>query len=379
MTPQLDDLLAGLVRGDAVDVRALSAIDAAAFCERAGYHGVLPLVANRLATVDELAGDLKSALRGHARSAIAADLVRAQSVTTALGALSTAGVDPLVLKGEQLAHRWYERPDLRPRLDTDLLIAQDSRTRAADVLKTLGYEPAGHVTGALVNYQATFIKRRQHVKVHAFDVHWRVANPQVFAGLLTYDELLADAMAIPGLGPHGRGPSAPAALLLACVHRVAHHFDSGRLIWLYDIHLIASTLAAAEWARFLDLALSRRVAAICARSLDRAAAEFGTCIPAAIAEDARLRAPQEREASAAYMMPGRSQMQNLADDLQALPTWRHRLQLMREHLFPSPQYMREVYALSSRAPLPLLYATRALRGARRWLERIPVNDASRIR
>jgi hypothetical protein len=41
--------------------------------------------------------------------------------------------------------------------------------------------------------------------------------------------------------------------------------------------------------------------------------------------------------------------------------------------------MREVYALSSRVPLPLLYATRVVRGARRWFVRLPVNDASRIR
>ena len=150
---------------------------------------------------------------------------------------------------------------------------------AAAVLASLGYEPAGHITGELLNYQGIFIKWRDGKKSHVVDVHWRVANPQVFAGLLSYEELASDAAPIPALGPGARGIASPAALLLACVHRVAHHFDSDRLIWLYDIHLIASTLTTAEWTQFVDLAVDRRVAAICWRSLDLAREKFGTAIP----------------------------------------------------------------------------------------------------
>lgn len=378
MTAELDNLLTAILRGEAADGR-LAAVDVASFCDRANYHGVLPLVADRLARSPERGGPLCEVLHQHARDAIAGDLVRTRELGVALEAFARAGVMVLLLKGEQVAHRWYERPDLRPRLDTDLLIAHDARASAAAVLASLGYEPAGHITGELLNYQGIFIKWREGKKSHVVDVHWRVANPQVFAGLLSYEELASDAAPIPALGPGARGIAPPAALLLACVHRVAHHFDSDRLIWLYDIHLIASTLTTADWTQFVDLAVDRRVAAICWRSLDLAREKFGTAIPDAVSMDARLRAPAVREATAVYLTPGRTPLQNVANDLQALPTWRDRLALMRQHLFPSRRYMREVYALSSRVPLPLLYATRVVRGARRWLVRLPVNDASRIR
>jgi hypothetical protein len=379
MTAELDNLLTSLVRGHAVDGARLAAFDPDDFCARAAYHGVLPLVADRLARARDLPDGLARALREEARAAVAADLVRGEALRTALTALDDAGVRPLLLKGEQLAYRWYERPDLRPRLDTDLLIPSDARTLTAGVLAGLGYTTAPQVTGDLLSYQATYVQRRNGMKVHVFDVHWRVANPQVFAGLLTYEELADAAMPLPSLAPGARGLPAPAALLLACVHRVAHHSNSDRLVWLYDIHLIASSLGAAEWSRFVELVAARRVAAICAHGLERAAAAFGTTIPAAVLTDARLQAATAPEASAAYMAPGRRHMQTVADDLQALPTWRERVQLVREHLFPPARYMREVYALSSRAPLPILYATRVVRGAWRYLVRPPVNHASRMR
>jgi hypothetical protein len=42
--------------------------------------------------------------------------------------------------------------------------------------------------------------------------------------------------------PSARGLSSVDALVLTAVHRIAHEFDSERLIWLYDIDLIARGL-----------------------------------------------------------------------------------------------------------------------------------------
>jgi hypothetical protein len=57
----------------------------------------------------------------------------------------------------------------------------------------------------------------------------------------------------------------------------------------------------------------------------------------------------------------------VVDDLRALPTWADRWRLMREHAFPPVEYMRGVYAPSSRTPLVWLYTRRMLVGARKWL------------
>ena len=379
MSVELDNLLASAISGDAIAARRIASADPDAVCLRAEYHGVLPLLADRIARLQDVPSELESRLRLHAARQVACDLMQETEIRSMLAALNDAGIEALLLKGSHLAYAWYERPDLRPRLDTDILIPAAAKARVAGVLQAVGYEASANSGGELVSYQAAFVKYRQGLRLHVVDVHWRIANPQVFAGVLSFEELTRDAVSVPLLGPFARGLSAPHALLLACVHRVAHHFDSNRLIWLYDIHLLASALTAAEWESFLSLIEQRRVTAVCRRSLDRATQRFQTSIPPVAASDPRLRAPLAAEASAAYTRPRRV-VRDVASDLQALSSWRDRLRLVREHLFPPRQYMREVYSMSKRAPLPWLYASRAVRGAWRWLDRAPApDDVSEIR
>jgi hypothetical protein len=207
--------------------------------------------------------------------------------------------------------------------------------------------------------------------VHTVDVHWRIANPQLFAGLLTFDELRAAAIGLPRLSPSARGLSNVHALLLACIHRVAHHFDSDCLVWLYDIHLLAERFTDDEWRELLLTARARRVATICARGLKRAQQAFGTGIPQSVLAglNAQADGPDGEEPTAAYLSRDRRQVDNFLSDVRALPGWSERIRLIREHLFPSAAYMRGVYAPASRAPLPMLYVRRVWRGARRWLIR----------
>jgi hypothetical protein len=326
-----------------------------------------------------LAPALRARLQQRLTRAVAADVVREAALREALAAVHAAGIGFLVLKGAHLAYSWYQRPDHRPRLDTDIFIAPGAREATHDVLHALDYRIPGHVGGDLLLSQTAYVKARHGETVHTIDVHWRLANPQVFATLPTFDELARDAIEVPGLGPSVRGLSPPAALLFACVHRVAHHYDTPRLIWLYDVHLLSSALHPAEWERFVTLAAASGVTAICLQSLRTAQQRFRTSIPAEVLADPRLHAPHRNEVTAGYLVP-RSRVQQVLGDLRALPRWRDRVQLVREHLFPSPVYMREVYAGSRRTPLPLLYATRVVRGARRWFERFPASgDGFRLR
>ena len=379
MRIELDSLLAAAIAGDALAARRVAAADPDAVCLRGEYHGVLPLIADCLATVEDVSPELRPRLRLHAARQAASDLMQETEIRSTLAALDRAGIEALLLKGAHLAYACYARPDLRPRLDTDILIPAAAKARVGEILREIGYEASASSGGELVTYQASFVKHRQGLRLHVVDVHWRIANPQVFAGVLSFEELNRDAVAVPLLGPHARGLAPPHALFLACVHRVAHHFDSNRLIWLYDIHLLASALSATEWEHFLSLIEQRRVAAVCRRSLDRAAQCFQTTIPPAAASDPRLRTPSRAEASAVYTRPRRV-VHDIVSDLRALPSWRDRWRLVREHLFPPRQYMREVYSMSKRTPLPWLYASRAVRGAWRRLDRAPApDDVSEIR
>jgi hypothetical protein len=364
----VQQLLTAILRGDLVADRTLAACDPDHLRALAEDHGVLPLVADRLARMSQVPPALAATFAARARREAASDVVRHVELVRLIAGLAEAGLPAILMKGAQLAYTHYDRPDLRPRMDTDLVVSAAARPSAHQRLIDLGYEPVEQMAADLVMYQAVYVKRRDDVRVHAVDLHWRLANPQPFGMVLAYDELAAAAAPIARLGPAARGLSNSHALLVACIHPVAHHPHAVRLIWHYDIHLIASRFSAAEWEAFTALAIERQVSSVCRRSLELAIQSFTTPVPAGVLE--RLSAPAGADdATAAYLSPSRRQIHDAVWDFQALPTWTERLRLVRQHLFPPATYMRDVYAPASSAPLAFLYARRALRGARRWLAR----------
>ena len=361
------ELLAAILRGDRDIAASLSSVDAEAFCRRAAEHGVLPLVAERLAHGEYLPAALRMLLRTRKTDALLMNLARVSELKRLLRALVRGGILPLLLKGAHLAYSHYPRPYLRPRVDTDLLVPPQARDAVRRILLDLGYEPCPAIPGELVATQATFEKRRGGRLVHAVDVHWKMSNHLPFADVLTYDELAGRAVKIPSLDPSARGLSSVDALVLAAVHRIAHHFDSERLIWLYDIDLIARGLTHEEWREFATLVVARKVASVCRRSLQRAVDRFGTNVPAWVWTDLPSVDAAKSERTARYLVR-RTQLAVVLDDLRTLP-WRDRWRLVREHALPPPAYMRSVFAPSSAAPLALLYAIRLLRGGRKWLRK----------
>ena len=365
---EIADALAVLVGGGPVSDDIWSGLDVDGFCSAAERDGVAPLVAARLAGLEGAPVPLRARMRELAHHQIAVDLVKERELCRVLAGLDHAGVRALLMKGAHLAYTHYPRPDLRPRLDADILIPVAQRRVVHDLFSQLGYESDAQVGAEHVMYQRAYVRREDAVP-HVVDVHWRPFNQEVFRGVLSYDEMMDEALPIPAIGPGAWGLSDVHALLLACVHRVAHHFDGGPLIWLYDIHLIAARLRAGDWSRFVDLASARGVAAICRASLQRTVERFGTCVPEAVWTEGGAMDAGEHEPTAGYLTPNRPHVKVVLDDLRALPTWADRWRLLREHTFPPIEYMQGVYAPSSTMPLFWLYARRIVLGTRKWLAR----------
>src|SRR5207237_3338118 len=103
-----------------------------------------------------------------------------------------------------------------------------------------------------------------------------ITNTAVFASTLRYDELLSRAVPLPRIGAGALGLSTVDALLHACIHRVAHHHDSDRLIWLCDVHLLRRSLTSDELRTFWELAADRRVVAVCRRAFELESSWFGS-------------------------------------------------------------------------------------------------------
>jgi hypothetical protein len=359
--------LDALLRGEAVSWSALgaSANEVLDLCAR---REISELVHQRLLALADTGVDwpdeVRCELGRQAHAAAALELIRGREVAAVLDALAAAGVRAILIKGVPLAYTLYVSPSARPHADTDLFVRRDQVEVAKQIFARLGYEEPALTDGELIFCQFPVTKRDPFGVEHAFDVHWKISTQSVFADLLTYDELSGAAAPVPALGPHAFAAGPVHALLLACVHPVMHHRNADRPIWIYDLHLLASQLSDAAFAAFADLAIGKRVAAICARQLAAACERFGTRVPArAMAALSSL--PSDEEPSAVYLQPARRWRHEMASNIRGLPRWTARFRLLREVLFPSARYMARAYRLSrpGLVLLPALYVHRCAYGA----------------
>jgi hypothetical protein len=143
-------------------------------------------------------------------------------------------------------------------------------------------------------------------------------------------------------------------------------------LWIYDLHCLATGLSADQRREVRDLAAARGLSLIAAEGLARARDTFGTAGVEPLVEAFRAEIPRGQQA----MVHERSRTlaRLLRFDLAALPGWRARARLLREHLLPPPRYMRARYGVASNLVLPSLYVWRALAGAPKWLRRQAADD-----
>jgi hypothetical protein len=361
------DLVAGLaacLRGDAASLAEWSTAE---ILRAASWHGVTALLERRLDRRPDIPPDLQAALQRERALGGALEMLRRREIVRVLDALGTRGLRPLLVKGSALAYTLYDDPSLRPRFDTDLLVRKEEAAAAEEVMRALGYRRPAQVTGELVMYQVDYSRRDPSGLTHVFDFHWKISNRQAVADTLTFEDLDAGAQPVPALGASARGSAAVPALVLACVHRVAHHSADERLIWLYDIHLLAQGLSSSDVDAFIALSRDRSVTLICADGLLAARRAFATALPSGLLE--RL-TPADRspsaEPSAALLTAEPTLANELISDLKAVG-WPQRVRLLREHAFPPARYMRSAYMVTNPAWLPALYTHRLVRGAWRLL------------
>jgi hypothetical protein len=320
------------------------------------------IAAARAHRIDRLVASRTGQIDDGLRAAAILDELQVRELNRVLAGLESRGIKPLVLKGAALAHTHYEESWLRPRLDADLLIARSDRQRVRDALRVLGYAQLPLISGELVMSQMPFGCIDPMGMQHVLDVHWRIANPQVLADLPGYEELASRASTICVRGQPMRIACPVDALLLACVHRAAHHDLADDLLWLYDIHLIAERFGSDEWNNFAALASEHRVRALCHDGLRMAHDSFHTPIP----RDVFVQMNKGRkERSAVFLKKNLTRLDKLVADLGALGL-RARMRLVFEHLFPPARYISEKYGTQRRVLLPMLYLRRVIEGIGSW-------------
>lgn len=361
---ELGQHLDALLRGeelpwDALGIRPADLLEA---CRRQDLSELVHQRVTAFRHVRDWPDHVRHALEKAAYASAAAELVRRQEIVSVLNALAASGVFPILFKGVPLAYTVYEAPSLRAHRDTDLLIRREQVETARQVMTDLGYAETLLSDGELVMCQFELARTDELGLDHAFDFHWKISTQSVFAEILIDEEIAAAAVPVPALGPHARAVGPVHALLLACIHPVMHHRNTERVIWIYDVHLIASGLSDAELDRFAELAIDKRVAAVCAGRLALARSRFRTRLPErAVARLGERRAPEPSEV---YLRPARRWHHELLSSLRGLGRPSDRARLLREVLVPSPRYMLESYGFGAIGfvLLPALYLHRVING-----------------
>jgi hypothetical protein len=368
----LTERLAALLRSDMEVVRSLPLGSPSSLLTAAEDHRVQCLLSDVLLSREArryISDELAHALEVRARLEQVVELVRGAELRRVVDGLCAAGVPALVFKGAALAYTLYPSPHLRPRCDTDLLIRDDDRARALEALTTMGYERFNAVDRDAIFTQWSFEKHGfGHVR-HLLDLHWRISNRPLFRDVLSFDELERDAVGIPAIGPGARTPGTMHALLLACIHPVAHHHNECRLIWLYDILLMAQRLGPEDLIRFRHLAAGKQVSRICAQMFQLVLRHFGSnprLLQFWLPESADH--PPVEEPSAAYLDGKFSSRQDLILDLRAVHSAFGKARLLAAHTFPDVGYMRATYGASGALSIAVAYIRR-IGGALRLLRR----------
>ncbi len=360
-----ESVLSAVLRGDETRWPYTDDQAAQAFLDAVARHGIQPLVARQIrrGVLIDAPASVQHSLHHLALQHAAVELGLAAEVRRVVDRLASASVPVLLMKGTALAYSHYPHPCLRPRTDTDLLLRPCDVAKAARVFEALGYEPLNMTRGDFVLYQRSYARTDRLGVRQVYDVHWKVAGPQSVSESLGWEELDQAARSIAALGEHARALGDIHALLLACVHRMAHHYDNRRLIWLYDIHVLASRLGEESLRALMHQSVEKGVASMCIHGLELARERFGTRLPG----DFESYRAVGLEASASRFGSDVRMVDILVSDLKALPGWRERLRLLREHVFPPVDYIRRRYGISSTLALPVLYAHRFLTGVLKWL------------
>lgn len=336
--------------------------------ERAEIHGVQSLLHAGLSASD-WPSEIREEFRDQAVRRAMWELRHQQTLAHALAALEVIGIQPVLIKGTALAYSLYPNPVMRTRGDTDLIIPVDAKERVHEALTSLGYARSFGVSGEFISYQANYTLQVGDGSSHTLDLHWKINNSELLSRLFSYGELRYDAQPLPELSPQALGASQMHALLLACMHRSTHkqnpyyidgqsHYDADRLIWLYDIHLLASQFTSREWGEFVHLAQQKGLRAICLEGMQHAQARFHSVYPKEVL--AALTRKGKPEPPAQYL--DGSKLRQQWTDFRALGNLNHQLRFARELLFPPSSYMRERYPQTPFGWLPWLYLRRAANG-----------------
>ena len=329
------------------------------FVNWASTQGVLALL---FQTLSDLAPEssLTRQLGDSNKQYIAQVILLQEERQNVLGLLEP--LQPLILKGEALAHFCYEHYHLRPMVDLDLLIEPSRYSDIENTLTTAGYFRSNSVGGSMVMPQTSFVKKLAGDIKSVIDIHTALFNRPALRSLLSYRDLLD--MAVHNAHSAGMVPCPGHLLVHASLHLLAHHANNQRVIWLYDIKLLLDQLDSTDSQVVTRFCQHHNLSAALLDAIEASLDVFPTETPAPLVESLREQARKETASNfAAGLKNTQTRSRRVIEDWNSLKEGNQRGAWLRQHLLPPSEYMMQKYHVASKWLLPFFYLWRILRGS----------------
>lgn len=341
-----------------------------AVVERIGYHGIAGLLNDRSKGLagwpDEVLAEVRDISFSQAMWETRHRIVLGQVIA----AFTQAGIRCLFLKGTGLAYDLYPNPATRTRGDSDVLIDRAQIDHARGVLADLGFVADPNVAGLSDAVHLQEIWRLEHAddSRHDLDVHWQVMNSYALSTVLDVETCFTGAIDLPRLAPGALTLDHVSMLVHTALHKATHivspyfaggkaYFGGDRLIWGYDIHLLAQVLSTDDWTRLVQMARDDGTAEVCLAALAFARDRLGTDVPGRVLDELHRAVPYDRQ-SGFLLRSG--QLDRAWRDLRAVAGWRSKMAYFGTRLLPAPAFVRTKYPELADRPLVVLYLHRLM-------------------
>ena len=363
---------ASALRGEAMpmwpdDLRGCEA----AAVHRIAFHGIALLLANSPAARTRWPGTLGQAIREQAGVQAFWEQSHRPVIARLIEGLAAAGIRAIVTKGTALAYSVYDEPSLRRRGDTDIYIPATSRQQARKVLRACGFRLWGDTKA----FQEDWVADTALGFASAVDVHWRINASGAVSKALEAGLRFDQTIALDRLAPHALGLGPVDNLILIAINRSAHGqfgynvganrlFETDRLIWALDAHLLATAFSADDWDSLTERSARTGTGAMVQGILALATQVFGTTVPTTTATALR-EAPTDHGLAAYY--GATSHLWRLRCDMAACTSLSEKARVLRYAVFPSSDFLQTRYPDAQHWPRPALHVRRLFEGAGKLL------------
>ena len=267
-------------------------------------HWVLPLVYWHAGHVPEKMRpprEVMDALRGSFQWSRIRTLHMTRQLLQLTAAFREAGVRMIVLKGPALSRMVYPDSALRPASDLDILVHPKEMTRSKEILAQLGYTCDAIKFGTDVealNHHEEYTSSEGGQQFRSIELHWKLIRIGILqktdAGQFFDNAVLvsAESSTFEALHPVD-------ALIHRALNNAFMHDGDMRLIWIYDILMLARSFKEPyDWRLLQERCVAWRARLAVEVALTLARSWYGLHVPDAYADFSTWPAPSAEELDA---------------------------------------------------------------------------------